>query len=417
MNSIPPAKPPIVVTQTKLKRSLNLPLLVLYGLGTTIGAGIYVLVGAAAGRAGIYAPWAFLFAAIAIAPTAASYGELAGRYPVSSGEAAFVEGGFRSKFISGFVGWLVIISGIVASAAVAIGCVGYIRSIVDLPWGVTVAAVVFIVGLIAAWGIMESVLVAAFFTIIEAGGLIVLIIAGFFSSQPSMAESVINLPPTSDIVIWLGIANAGLLAVFAFIGFEDMVNVAEETKSPKTTLPWAVFLTLLITTLLYTLVTIVAVRAVPVAELTGSSAPLALVFYRLTDISPFAISLIAIFATLNTILVQIIMVSRVIYGMSNQHTMPAFLGKVSAVTHTPLIATGVVTVVTLVLALGFELENLADLTALFVLGIWALANIALVLIKIRREAAPKNGFVVPIWVPLLGTVFSVGLILISIAQT
>ena len=117
----------------KLKRSLNLPLLVLYGLGTTIGAGIYVLVGAAAGRAGIYAPVAFIVAAIGIAPTAAAYGELASRYPVSAGEAAYVKAGFGSRTMSLVAGWLVIVSGVVASAAIAIGCAGYIRTFVDVP--------------------------------------------------------------------------------------------------------------------------------------------------------------------------------------------------------------------------------------------------------------------------------------------
>ena len=194
----------------RLKRSLNLPLLVLYGLGTTIGAGIYVLVGAAAGRAGIYAPMAFVAAAIGIAPTAASYGELASRYPVSAGEAAYVNAGFGSRAMSLFTGWLVIVSGVVASAAIAIGCAGYIRTFIDLPISLVVTAVIAAMGLVAAWGIVESVLLAALFTLIEAGGLIVLVYAGFSHDSDLILRVPETFPPIAEMGIWLGIANAGL---------------------------------------------------------------------------------------------------------------------------------------------------------------------------------------------------------------
>ena len=144
------------------------------------------------------------------------------------------------------------------------------------------------------------------------------------------------LSPLDDPVIWAGIANAGLLAVFAFIGFEDMVNVVEETKRPHVTLPLAIFATLLITSLLYSVVTLVAVTAMPQQELAVSETPLSLVFKRLTGMSPATISAIAIFAMLNTILVQMIMASRVIYGMARQQTMPTTFVRINAVTKTPV---------------------------------------------------------------------------------
>ncbi len=397
----------------KLKRSLNLPLLVLYGLGTTIGAGIYVLVGAAAGRAGIYAPVAFIVAAIGIAPTAATYGELASRYPVSAGEAAYVKAGFGSRTMSLVAGWLVIVSGVVASAAIAIGCAGYIRTFVDLPLPLAVMAVILAMGLVAAWGIVESVLLAALFTLIEAGGLVVLIYAGFSHDSDIILRVPDTIPPVAEMGIWLGIANAGLLAVFAFIGFEDMVNVAEETKRPRITLPWAIFLTLAITTLLYTLVTMVAVLAVPPAELARSEAPLSLAYERLTGASPAMISGVAIFATANTILVQLIMASRVVYGMAEQGTMPALFKRVNAITRTPLLATWAIVVATLILALGFNLERLAEMTSQIVLVIWALANVALILIKLRKGPDPDDAFIVPLWVPVTGFIFSCALVILS----
>jgi amino acid transporter len=399
--------------QPKLRRALNLPLLVLYGLGTTIGAGIYVLVGAAAGRAGIYAPVAFIAAAIAVAPTAASYGELAARFPVSAGEAAYVRHGFRSRSMSMLAGWLVIISGVIASATIAIGCAGYLRSFIDLPIPVLSAAVVVLMGLVAAWGIKESVLLAALLTLIEVGGLVFLIGTGFLLGGDLVTRIPETLPPVGDMAIWIGIANAGLLAVFAYIGFEDMVNVAEETKNPRRTMPWGIFLTLATTTVLYTLVTIVAVLAVPPDELAASEAPLSLVYHNLTGASPAFIGVIAVFATMNTILVLLIMASRVVYGMANQDTLPAFLARVNPTTKTPIIATFLIAAAVTVLAIGNPLERLADLASQTILVIWALVNCALLFIKFRREPADESVFVVPTIVPVAGVIFSLGLLLVS----
>ncbi|NNE23000.1 MAG: amino acid permease [Rhizobiales bacterium] len=402
-------------SEPRLKRSLNLPLLVLYGLGTTIGAGIYVLVGAAAGRSGMYAPFAFVAAAIAVAPSAASYAELAGRFPVSAGEAAYVNAGFKSRYLSMLTGLLVVVSGVVASATIAIGCAGYVRTFIDLPLPVAVTGVIVVMGLVAAWGILESVLLAALFTLIEAGGLIILISAGFTSGDDLMLRLPETLPAVADLSIWFGIANAGLLAIFAFIGFEDMVNVAEETKKPGTTMPWAIFLTLAITAVLYILVTFVAVTAVPPSDLARSEAPLSVVFEKLTGMSPVAISAIAVFATLNTILVQFIMASRVIYGMAGQGNMPAVFSRVSATTHTPLLATAVVVGFTWVLAIAFPLERLAEVTSILILFIWALANMALIIMKLRQDRPPFDAFVVPMWVPVSGLLLSGALIFVSIA--
>ena len=397
----------------ELKRALNLPLLVLYGLGTTVGAGIYVLVGAAAGRAGIYAPIAFIAAAFAVVPTAASYGELAGRFPVSAGEAAYVRNGFRSRGLSMLAGWLVIVSGVIASATIAIGCAGYLRSFIDLPLPFLSAAVVVLMGLVAVWGIMESVLLAALFTVIEVGGLVVLIAAGFLSDSGLATRIPETLPPVGDLAIWTGVANASLLAVFAYIGFEDMVNVAEETKNPRRTMPWAIFLTLAITTILYTLVTIVAVLAVPPGDLAVSEAPLSLVYRTLTGASPALIGVIAIFATMNTILVLLIMASRVVYGMANQDTMPKVFARVNPITRTPVIATIAIVAATILLAVANPLERLADLASQTILIIWALVNTALLLIKYRNEPADEKVFVVGAWVPAAGLIFSIGLLLVS----
>src|SRR5664280_165886 len=152
-----------------LQRRLSLPLLVLYGVGITIGAGIYVLIGAVAGHAGRYAPWSFALAAASPALTVGSYAELATRFPVSAGEAAYVRAAFGSRLASTLTGLLTILIGIVASATVTLGAAGYIAQFVALPHGAIVLGVLVALGAVAAWGILESVLLASLFTLIEAG--------------------------------------------------------------------------------------------------------------------------------------------------------------------------------------------------------------------------------------------------------
>ncbi len=398
------------VPEPSLKRVLSLPLVVLYGLGVTVGAGIYVLIGASAAEAGVHAPLAFVAAAFVMLFSAASFSELATRFPVSAGEAAYVRAGFRSNRLSLVVGLMVAASGVVSSAAISIGGVGYIREIIALPEPVLVAIVIVLLAGVAAWGVVESVLFAGIFTVVEVGAL--LLIVGIAPiERPDILLSVPSiLPPLSDIAALQGIAGAGLLAFFAFIGFEDMVNLAEEVKSPEHTMPWAIFLTLLIGTGLYVLVVAIAVLAVPVEDLAQSSAPLSLVFERLTGMSPIAVTLVAIVATLNGVIVQIVMSSRVLYGLSRQGSLPGWLGRVNAWTRTPLSATVLIAGLVLMLALAFPIAILAEWTSRLILVTFCLVNVSLLLIKRRGEAVVRSVFTVPGWVPVVGALSSLGLL-------
>ena len=374
----------------------------LYGLGVTIGAGIYVLLGATAGRAGIYAPVSFLLASIVVAFSAASFAELSARFPVSAGEAAYVRAGFQSGSLALVVGFLVIFSGVVSSAAIAVGSTGYLREFVDLPNAALVSIVLLMLGAIAAWGIMESVIFASLFTIIEVGALLAIVTVGIGSSPGLVFDLPRVIPPFADLGAWAAISSAGLLAFFAFIGFEDIVNLAEEVKRPERTLPWAIFLTLGLGTLIYFLVTSVAVLSVPIDELAASSAPLSFVFSHITGASPVVITSIAIVATLNGVIIQIIMASRVLYGLGKQGSVPSVFAKIHTLTRTPLIATGTITAVALTLALVFPLEGLAEWTSRIILVIFALVNLALLMLKRRGSAAPDGSFTVKIWVPFAG---------------
>ena len=385
-----------------LKRALTLPLMVLYGLGVTIGAGIYVLLGATAGVAGIYAPLSFVIAALIMLPSACSFAELVGRLPVSAGEAAYARAGFRSDVLSLMIGLMVVLVGTVSAAAISVGSVGYVRQFIDLPMPVLVPIIVAAMTLIAAWGVMELVTFAAIMTVIEIGGLLLVIASGIGGSGELPENSAAPLADATLFQIGFAVMSGGVLAFFAFIGFEDLVNMAEETQQPATTMPRAIFLTLLISTALYILVAIVAVLNVPVVELAAAEAPLSVVFERTTGFPPAVISAIAIVATLNGVVIQIIMGARVIYGLAGQGNLPAFLGTISKLTRTPVIATVLIGVAVYALATLAPLRSLAEATSQITLTVFAVVNLALWNIKRRGDAAPSGIFMVPQWVPVAG---------------
>lgn len=388
------------IHERALRRSLSLPLLVLYGTGVTVGAGIYVLIGSVAGHAKVHAPLAFVFAAVVMGLTVASYAELCTRFPVAAGEAAYVKAAFHLRSLSIFTGLTMVITGIVASSTVALGATGYIAEFIDTPKSLVVAVVVIALGLVSAWGILESVLLASVFTLIEVGGLAAIIIAAGQANLPVF--DTLFTAPALDGGSWLGIAFASLLAFFAFIGFEDLTNMVEEARAPERSIPAAMVLTLFITTFLYVAIAAIAVTAVPVERLAASEAPLSVVYREVAGVSPATISAIAIVATLNTIIAQMTMATRVLYGMARQGDLPAILGQVHRVTATPLIATATVVFAVVLLSLFIPFERLAALTSLSTLIVFSLVNLAL--LKLRRgDGKPKHGEIrVPIFAPVLG---------------
>lgn len=386
----------------ELKRSLTLPLVVLYGVGVTVGAGIYVLIGITASKAGVHAPVSFVLAALIVAFSAASFAELAGRLPLSAGEAAYVKAGFGSQTASLFVGLMVVTSATVSSAAISVGAAGYILEFLSLPEAIITVAVILLMAGIAAYGIMESVTFAGLFTVIEVGGLLVIVAAALYFDPGLPMRAGELVPSFTEAAPWLGVIGATLLAFFAFVGFEDIVNLAEEVQEPKRTLPWAIFLTLGISTLIYVLVVSVSVLSVPIDELASSRAPLGLVFSEITGYPAGAIVSIAVVATLNGVIVQIIMASRVLYGLRKQGAIPAMFGRVNPTTRTPLFATSVVAGIILVLALFVPLQHLAEMTSRIVLTIFMIVNAALIAMKMRKEPAPEGAFLVGTWVPVLG---------------
>jgi amino acid transporter len=399
------------MAETTLKRSLSLPLLTLYGLGTTVGAGVYVLIGEVAAVAGAWAPVSFLVACGLAAFTALSFAELSVRFPKSAGEAVYVNEGLGSARLATAVGLLVAAVGVVSAAAIVNGVVGYVRLFVDPPGWLVIVAVALALGAVATWGIVESVTLAALITVVEIGGLVLIIVTGA-PELGNLPERFSQAPPASGL--WLGVLGGAVLAFYAFLGFEDMVNVAEEVKDVRRVMPRAIVLTLAITTVLYVALALVAVAVLPVAELAVSEAPLALVYERAGG-SPAVIGLIGIFAVLNGALIQIIMAARVLYGLAAQGWLPAALARINARTRTPLAATALATGVVLALALWLPLVTLAEITSLITLIIFAVVNLALWRLK-RRGPGPADAPAIPIWVPVVGGLSSLAFALFQIAR-
>ena len=388
---------------------MSLPMLTLYGLGTIIGAGIYVLVGEIAGHAGVFAPMAFLVAAVVAAFTGFTYGELAARLPYSAGEAVYVDAAFHRRWLSAMTGWAVVLTGVVSAATLINGFAGYLLVLVELPeWWVVVALTV-VLGGIAAWGIEQSAWSAAIMTVLSVLGLLwVLFVA---SSSIDFARVELNsLLPPLNAEIWSGIFVGGFLAFYAFVGFEDMVNVAEEVHHPERAIPRAIFIALVISTVLYALVAFAAVATLPIDQLQGSRAPLVDMMATQGEGAEKTIAILSLLSVVNGALVQLIMAARVLYGMATHDMAPVRFGHVNAVTRTPVFATGTAVLVVLVFALWLPVGTLAQITSLIVLLVFAVMHLVLLRLK-AADPQPDGIKVIPTAWPVLGLLLTLGLIL------
>ncbi|MCA0043086.1 APC family permease [Celeribacter litoreus] len=378
-----------------LKRRIGPGLLTAYGVGVMVGAGIYVLVGAVAAQAGLYAPLAFLLAGLIAAPSALSYAELSTRIPEAAGEAAYVEAGFGSRLLGLIVGVAIVMAGTISAAAVLRGGAGYLIGFVDIPFAVAIGGLGLLLLAVAIVGVLESLAMAAVFTVIEVIGLGLVVWSGWHAPMsPDFATPTMPYLP--------GVGVAATLAFFAFIGFEDIVNMAEEVRRPERTLPIAIIASLVITTLLYAGVTIAAVRAVPLEVLAESERPLALV-YEAGGGQAVLLSAIAATAALNGVLAQVVMAARVLFGLGKRGSIFRVFHHAHPRFGTPVLATSLIGVVVIGAALTMPVANLAGVTSTILLIVFSVVNGSLIFLKRKSQKAP---FRVADWVPVVGLVFA-----------
>ncbi|NOR55917.1 MAG: amino acid permease [Sulfurovum sp.] len=395
----------------ELKRVISLPFLIFYGVGTIVGGGFYALLGEVAGAAGLFTPVALMLATLIALFSALSYAELSSRYPVSAGEAYYVKEAFSNSSLSLLVGWLVIFTGVVSTATLTVALSRFLGELLDISSIVYIVGLVIFMGLIAIWGIKESVWFATILTIIEVGGLF-FIIAIASDSFIVLQENYESLIPSMNLDIWQGIFMGIFLIFYAFIGFEDMVNIAQEVRDVKRTLPLAIISSISITFVLYLLVSVVAIFSMDMETFASSKAPLAEIAKQNGHLSYLVVWSIGILAGLNGALVQIVMASRVLYGISQKRKKMKIFTRVNAKTQTPIYATILIALIVLVLALQFDLVFLAKSTSTIILVLFTLINFSL--IKIKRREGRHDGFNVALWIPILGLISSSGILILHV---
>lgn len=396
-----------------LRRTLGLTALTLYGVGDILGAGIYALVGtvvAVAGSAG----WMSFGVAMSVATLSGlTYAELIRRYPRSGGEAWFAQQAFGVPSIGMIVGWLVLCSGVVSLATVAHAFSGYLHDILPgIPKPLMQSGFLCVVAGISFRGMRESSAANIAFTLVEGTGLIFVIVVAlsFLAGDFRPAAEVQSVIDPGAERSMTGILHGAAIAFFAFVGFEDMVNVAEEVKEPGRHYPIAIVTALVVAGGLYITVCFVATAVVPVQELAGSTTPLLDVVRRAAPWSPeWGFTLVALFAVANTGLLNLIMASRLLYGMSDQQLLPRWFGAVHESRQTPHHAIIAVFAAALLLTLSGSLQRLAETTSAVLLCVFVTVNVSLIAIRLRESDVPK-GFHVPLMVPVVGAVSCLGLI-------
>ena len=375
---------------SELKRNMGLFQLTMYGVGLILGAGIYVLIGEAAGFAGDSVWIAFVLGSIVALFAGFSYAELSSIFPKAAAEYVFIKNAFKSNFFAFLIGWLTAITSIITAATVALGFGGYFSEFVDIPIIISAIGLLVVLSIVNFIGIKESAWTNTIFTLIEAFGLILIIVIGFTFSNP---EPVNYLESPSGFT---GIAIAFVLIFFAFIGFEDMANVAEEVKRPKKTLPRAIILSVVISGILYILVSLAVVRVVNWEELATSAAPMALVAERgLGSEAHILLSSIALFAITNTVLITLVAGSRMFYGMAKEKVFPKILEKIHFKTKTPWIAIIVILITSAAITLVGDIVIVANITVFAIVITFASINLAVIVLR-YTEPNIERKFKVPI---------------------
>jgi len=393
--------------QPTLKRELGLLEVSLTGIGIILGAGIYALVGKAAGMAGSAVWLSFLFAAVLAALTGLSYAELSSVFPKAGAEYVYTRKSFGAT-LAFLVGWMVIFAGVIGASAVALGFAGYLAALFSTPIIPAAIGLIILLSFIVFWGIKQSARLAVAFTLVEAAGLFFIIAIGipYFGTV-----NYLEIPSLQ------GLFSAAALIFFAFIGFEEMVRLSEETRSPEKTMPKALLIAIVSTTIIYILVAISSVSILPPAELAASSSPVADVASMATGLNAFLIiSVIALFSTSNTVLLMLLAASRITYGIAKDRALPSLLARIHPKRRTPHFAIILVMILAMLMVAIGDITLIANITNFTIYVTFIVINLSVIamrykLPKMRRPfRVPINIGRFPV-IPLLGAITSFTLLL------
>jgi basic amino acid/polyamine antiporter, APA family len=401
--------------QPELNRAIGPKLLFFFVIGDILGTGIYALTGSVAGRIGGALWLPFLVAFVIAFLTAFSYLELVGKYPRAAGAALYTNRAFRIPFLTFMVAFTVMCSGITsASAAARAFGATYLPASSDITlsaWVIAAVAVLFITGLavINYIGVSESVKANLVLTCIELSGLLIIIGVGIYAvlagkGEPGRLTEIQTSPDTGAL---LAITAATSLAFFAMVGFEDSVNMAEECHDPPRIFPKALLTGLGAAALIYVLVALTSSLLIPADRLAAARSNALLEVIKVgAPAFPLKIfAFIGLFAVVNSALINMLMASRLLYGMSNERILPRAFGVVHPFRRTPWVAILFTTAIAAILVATAGANGVARLggtTALLLLVVFTIVNVAVLVL--RRETVPHRHFRAPTWAPLLAAV-------------
>lgn len=395
-----------------LAREVSVGLLTIYGAGTILGAGIYVLIGEIAGIAGYWAPLAFLVAASVAMVNGMTYAELSTRLPRAGGPTAYVSAAFELRWLSVVIGWAIVATGIVSAATITTGFAGYLSTFIDLPDPLVHGVLLTVLATVASLGAKQSAWFMATTTGLGVFGLLLVVGVALRSPGAQPLRFITVAPSLTELSVLLGVASAAFLAVYAFIGFEDMVHMAEEVRHPARSLPRAIAAAIAIALVLYVIVAAAALSLASPQQLQASPAPLVAAVEQ-TGFPGWPVAVLSLWIVLNGALAQLIMAARVLYDLGQRGGAPHWLSTVSPRTNTPVVGTLAGAGVALVLAIALPLERLAAITSFIMLVIFATSNLALIRLERREPEAP---FDTPVWLPWLGLVVTVALMAATFAM-
>lgn len=371
-----------------LRRDINSFQAVMFGIGLILGAGIYVLIGGVAGIAG-NAMWiSFIIATVIAISTALSYAELSSMFPKSAASYVYMKNAFGNSVAAFITGWLIIFVAIVSAAAVAIGFSGYFSSLFpQFDPLVSAAVLVLILSIVNFVGIRQSIWMNTTFVFIEIAGLVIIIVGAllFGSDQIDYYE----MPPAvAEMPLSIGaIVAAASVIFFAYMGFENVTNISEETKNASKVIPKALIISIVVTSAIYILIALSAITLVGWKELSLSEAPLASAAERAFGKMGVTVLLaIALFATSNTVLLMLISGSRIIFGMSKDDALPGIFSKVHSLTKTPwiaIIATMLVAVGVISLSQG-SISLVANVAVFSIFIVYVLVNFAMIWLRYKK---------------------------------
>jgi len=397
---------------TRLARVIGGPLLFLFILGDVLGAGVYALVGKIAGEVG-GATWVPLVVAMLFALlTAASYAELVTKYPRAGGSAVFAERAYRSRLVSFLVGFSMLAAGVTSVAGLALAFGGdYLLPLADLPALPVALGFLMLIGAINARGIRESLSANLVMTLVEVGGLLLVIglALAFLANGQGTTGRLMEF--RSGVAPGTAVLGASLIAFYSFVGFETSANIAEEVRDVRRVYPRALFAALLTAGVVYVGVAVAASLVLDPATLAASSAPL-LDVVRATGfgVPPVLFSVIALIAVANGALLTSIMASRLAYGMAEEGLLPRALARVLPGRRTPWVAIVATTGLSVLLAATGTLAVLAETVVLLLLFVFISTNLAVLVL--RRDKVPHQHFKTPTLLPVL----ALGSCLVLLAQ-